>query len=413
MSQNLGGGGDFAWVKLVFTDLSGTARAVQIPGATFDQAISEGVRVDGSALEGRNRLIETDLVLKPDPTTLLPSGQGSGRVICDLFDEEGSPWPLDPRHALRQMVATTSIASGDWEGAAELEWYLLRPDFTPVDGEGYFSYARGEGERLLAKTAEQLLSLNVPLSAAHHEAGPGQYEVNLTGSTPLALADTLMNARTIIADLAYAEGLIATFMARPLNELPGSGMHIHQVVPGEDPTDAMRVEQIIGGVLQHASALCAFGAPTINSYRRLHRGAEAPSHATWAQASRSALVRLSRKSEGFVSIEYRGSDSSANPYLVIAALLAAAETGVIGQAKLPAPLEESVEGVGLAQVETAPTQLPRSLEQAIRELVADDQLIDCFDDRLINRYSEDLMAEVEASQGYVSDWEQQRYLGSR
>ncbi len=412
MIQDLGNGDHFTWVKLVFTDLSGTARAVQIPEAAFERAMSEGVRVDGSALEGRNRMIETDLVLKPDPTTLLPSGDHAGRVICDLFDDDGRPWPLDPRHVLRQMVATTEVVSVDWMGAAELEWYLLHPDLSPVDGDGYFSYTRGEGERLLERTALKLGALGLSVTAAHHEAGPGQYEVNLKAATPMLLADSLITARTVVADMAHEEGLIATFMARPLNDLPGSGMHVHQIFAGSSPSEVEHVERVVAGVLDHAGALCAFSAPTINSYRRLHRGAEAPSHATWAHSSRSALVRLSLTDGDHVSVEYRGSDSSANPYLVLAALLAAGETGVADEAKLPAPLEESVEGVGLAQVETAPTQLPRSLEQATIQLLGDDRLIDCFDDRLIARYSEDLMAEVEASQGYVSDWEQRRYLGN-
>jgi glutamine synthetase len=403
---------EFAWVKLVFTDLGGATRAVQIPGDAFDLALQEGVRVDGSALEGRNRQIETDLVLRPDESTLRPQSASSARVICDLVDYEGAPWPLDPRHALRQMTQATPGVTRAWTGAAELEWYLLRPDLTPIDAEGYFSYARGDGERLLEQTAVKLLALGITLTAAHHEAGPGQYEVNLAAQTPIALADALMDARTIIADMAHAEGLIASFMARPLNDLPGSGMHIHQLIPSATPTESIRVEQVIAGILDHSSALCAFGAPTINSYRRLHRGAEAPSHAIWAHTSRSALIRLSQTGSGQASIEYRGSDSSANPYLVLAALLAAGDCGITNELKLPAPLEESVEGVGLAQVETAPAQLPRSLEQAIGRLLGDDQLIDSFDDRLIGRYSEDLMAEVEASQGYVSDWEQRRYLGS-
>lgn len=410
LSRVAGNVGDFAWVRLIFTDLAGATRAVQIPGDAFEKALRDGVRVDGSALEGRNRLIETDLVLRPDPTTLCASSARVARVVCDIFDYEGNPWPLDPRQTLRQMVESTSVALSGWTGAAELEWYLVRSDLMPVDSEGYFSYARGQGEQLLERTAAELQGLNVSLTGAHHEAGPGQYEVNVAASTPMALADTLMNARTVIADMAHAEGLIATFMARPLNDLPGSGMHIHQVLRNANDDDMERIERIVAGILHHGPALCAFSAPTINSYRRLHRGAEAPSYATWAHSSRAALVRVSPTDGDAISVEYRGSDSSANPYLVIAALLAAAEIGLADELKLPAPLEESVEGVGLAQVETAPTQLPRSLEQAITQLLGDEELIDCFDDRLIGRYAEDLMAEVEASQGYVSEWERQRYL---
>ena len=401
---------DVAWVRLIFTDLGGATRAMQIPGSSFERASHDGVRVDGSVLEGRNRLIETDLMLRPDPRTLCINADRIGRVICDVCDDEGNVWPLDPRQTLRQMMMATSLSADGWRGTAELEWYLLRPDLTPIDGEGYFSWARGQGERLLERITTALAGLNVSLIGAHHEAGPGQYEINVAATNPMALADSLVHARTVIADMAHDEGLIATFMARPLNDLPGSGMHIHQVLDSRTVQDQERVERIVAGILEHGAALCAFSASTINSYRRLHRGAEAPSYATWAHASRAALVRLSPAGNETISVEYRGADSSANPYLVLAALLAAGERGVAGGLKLPAPLEENVQGVGIEQAESAPIQLPRSLEQAILALVGDEELVDCFDDRLIGRYCEDLMAEVEASQGFVSEWELRRYL---
>lgn len=400
------GGGE--WVRLTFTDLAGTLRCLEVPGESLAEVARAGVLVDGSVLEGRNRMIETDMVLLPDLSTSVRLAPGVLQVTCWVADVGGGASPLDPRAALQSIMTDTTECLGPIGFRVELEWYLLDDRGDPVDGLGYYAVPSGAGGALLRGVARELAALGLAVTAAHHEAGPGQYEVDFEAASPLACADGVMLARSVISDLADRSGLLASFMARPLDGAPGSGLHIHVLVPTASPL----IGQVIAGLLAHAAALSALAAPTVNSYRRLHRAAEAPGAAIWAHTNRAALVRRGATANGWTSIEYRGADASANPYLVLGGLLAAADDGVRRELAPPAPLEEFLEGVGAGQDELAPCMLPRGLDGAVAAFLADEELGEYFDDRLRARLAEDLMAEVEALQGLVTSQERARYLAA-
>jgi len=402
------------WVRLSFVDVFGTSNSVQIPASRYDEAAERGTPFDGSALEGRARYLESDMVLRPVPATLVELGQGVARVVCTAHTPDGTRWPGDPRYALEGLLDDVGEVADQMTVAAELEFYLLDDDEEPVDTGGYFDEIENEGTRVARAAAERLVTCGVPVDACHHEAGPGQYELDLGALAPLRLADGLVLAKQIVRDQARAAGMHATFMPQPFAGEPGSGLHVHQRMRDRlvDAAGSLDVEGrgFVAGQLTHGRGLSALAAPTVNSYKRLHAGPEAPGAVVWAHTNRAALLRVSSYRGAEASIEYRGADPSANPYLLLTGLLAAGFDGLERGLELPSPAEESAYGYDPAVGETLLEPLPRNLDDALDALVADDLLVDTFDDQLLARLLDGRRAEAEEYRGLVTDWERDRYL---
>jgi glutamine synthetase len=401
----------FEWVRLTFVDVFGTSNSVQLPAARFDEAVAGGVMFDGSSLQGRTRALESDMVLRPDPATLVQRGSVA-RVACTVWAPDGTPWPVDPRTALVGLLDAEG-AIGDlgaaWTSGAELELYLLR-DGAPTDHSGYFDDREGLGMEVTRRAAEELIAQGIDVVSCHHEAGPGQYEIDLAPLAPLVLADALVAAKQVVREVAAERGLLATFMARPLAGEPGSGLHLQQHLEGlVDGGTRLTAHgrAFVAGILTHARALAALASPTINSYKRLHAGPEAPGAAVWAHVNRAALVRIG---EGGV-VEYRGADPSANPYLLVAGLLAAEADGLATALDPGPPLEEAADSFDPALVERVRYEpLPRSLDEALDALLEDDAFADAFDRRLLSNLVDGRRGESESFRAQVTTWELERYL---
>jgi len=402
-----------SWVGLTFVDVFGLLNSVQLPAERFAMAVEGGEPFDGSALEGRARYLEADMLLRPDPDTVLQLGDGLARAVCDVLTLDGKPWPGDPRTALEATVASVAELAGRWSAGAELEFYLLGPDGSPVDRGGYFDdVVEGPGTATVRRAADRLRACGLDIEAYHHEAGPGQYELDLAVLPPVALADALVFAKQVVKETAAAGGLRATFMPRPFDGEPGSGLHLHQHVDGLDVDGGLDDDgrAFIAGQLAHARGLSALAAPTVNSYKRLHSGPEAPGAVVWAHRNRAALIRVSSSRGGEASIEYRGADPSANPYLLVAGLLASAAHGLEADLELPPPLEEDVgtfDPAGADAIRYEP--LPRDLDDALDALLSDDVLADNFDRQLLSRLVDGRRAEAEEYRAHVTGWEVSRY----
>ena len=402
-----------AWVRLVFVDVFGGTHSIQLPAARFDEANRSGVPFDGSALQGPTRQLEEDMLLVPDPATLVATGGGLARVACTAMGLDRQPWPGDPRAALARVVDEVDDLASDWIAAAELEFYVLDPAGLPVDQGGYFSEVEGVGMAVVRTAAERLCALGVDVLTCHHEAGPGQYELDLAPLGPMALADGLVLAKQIIRETATELGAGATFMARPFSDEPGSGLHLHQEVRGRLVAAHGLDEEgssVVAGLLAHAPALTALAAPSVNSYKRLHAGPEAPGSIMWAHTNRAALVRVGASGTHHPAIEFRAADPSANPYLLIAGLLVAAAHGIEAGLEVPPPFEEDVAGFDPAARTVRYQPLPRDLDGALDALLADDVLVDAFDSRLLTRLVDGRRAEAEAYRSQVTPWELARYL---
>jgi glutamine synthetase len=406
--------GDLRWVRLVFVDVFGGSHAVVLPAPQYLASLDKGAPFDGSALEGRARHFEADMLLVPDPSSLINLGDGQGRVVCTVVDRDGRPWLGDPRTALTSIVQTFDELAGSYQAAAELEFYLLDEDGLPVDRGGYFGELEGAGSAVTRAAADRLSAFGIEVIGTHLEAGPGQYELDLAPLAPLALADALVLAKQVLKEEAAQVGLAATFMARPFTSQPGSGLHLHQQVDAElfegtRLTDDGRA--FVAGQLTHAPGLAALAAPNINSYKRLYSGPEAPSHVVWGHANRGALVRVGYSGDRQPAVEFRLADPAANPYLLIGGLLAAANHGLEAGLDPGAPFDEDPGGFDPATAEAMQLHpLPRDLDDALDALMADDVLVDAFDSRLLSRLVDGRRAEAEAYRAQVTPWEVDRYL---
>jgi len=401
------------WVRLTFVDTFGTSNSLQLPAARFAAAVAGGEPFDGSALQGRARALEADMRLRPDPSTLRRTGE-IGRAACTVLTPDGEPWPGDPRTGLVAFVDGLGQLAQAWTAAAELELYLLDGDGRPLDQAAYFDDREGTGIAVTRRAADALADAGVEVLSCHHEAGPGQYELDLAPLGPVALADAIVLAKQTVHEVARDAGVRATFMPRPLDGHPGSGLHLHQDLDGlVEPGGALSPEghAFVGGILAHARGLAALASPTVNSYKRLHAGPEAPGAAVWAHVNRAALVRIGFLGGETRGVEYRGADPSANPYLLLAGLLAATADGLANGYDPGPPLEETVDSYDPAETHAVRYQpLPRNLDEALDALLADDTLVDALDHRLLTSLVDGRLSEVEAYRAHVTEWERRRYL---
>jgi glutamine synthetase len=409
------------WIRLVFVDTFGAAHAVVLPAGRFTDAVEKGAPFDGSALEGRARHFEQDMLLLPDPATVLRLDDEQGRAMCTVIGPDGLSWLGDPRTALVTQLSNLGTLASTYRAAAEIEFYVLNADGRPVDRGGYFGAMEGPGLAVTRTVSERLIGYGVEVISTHLESGPGQYEIDLAALAPLDLADAVVLTKKLLRDEAARAGLRVTFMARPLAGEPGSGLHLQQHLEADAGSDDQLFDKkgtltasgrgFLGGQIAHSAGLAALAAPNVNSYKRLHSGPEAPSDIIWGHLNRAALVRVGTSGEQRPAIEFRLADPAANPYLLIGGLLAAAEHGLTAGLDPGAPSEEDIGGFDPATAVAMPVRaLPRDLDSALDALMADDVLVDAFDSRLLSRLVDGRRAEAEEFRTQVTRWEVDRYL---
>jgi len=430
------------FISLQFTDILGTVKSVTIPASRLGEALEKGVWFDGSSVEGFARIYESDMVLHPDIGTysVLPWGapeRRQARLICDVYQPNGEPFPGDPRFVLRQALAQAAeMGFATYNAGPELEFFLfkknneenngvpLRP--VPHDVVGYFDFSlRDMASEVRIDIMRVLASLGMQAETAHHEVATAQHEIDIKFDDALTAADNVMTLRYIIKAAAASHGLYATFMPKPIFGINGSGMHIHQSLfdaQGHNiffnDKDRYKLSavayQFIAGQLTHARALAAIVAPTVNSYKRLTPGYEAPVYVCWARVNRSALIRVPSYLPGreqSVRAELRCPDPSANPYLALAAMLAAGLDGIERGLKAPDPVEEDVyhfDDRRLAELNI--TSLPGTLEEALDELEKDKVIKTALGDHVYKAFMRAKRAEWDEYRIRVTDWELNRYL---
>jgi glutamine synthetase len=353
------------------------------------------------------------------------------RMICDVFTPKGDPFPGDPRHTLRRALEEAKKRGFVYNTGAELEFFLFKladnPEIRPVphDVGGYFDFS----PRDLADTVRQditlaLATLDIEVEMGHHEVAIGQHEIDFRYSDALTSADNCLTFKYTVKAIAAKHDLYASFMPKPLFGVNGSGMHTHQsLFRGDDNafysvSDPYRLSPVaysfMAGQLAHARALSAVVAPTVNSYKRLVPGYEAPVYICWGQINRSALIRIPRYSPGRESstrLELRCPDPSCNPYLAFAAMLMAGLDGVDRNLKPPAPVEESAyeltnERLGELSIGT----LPGTLEEALDELARDDVVNNALGEHVYLAFNRAKREEWDEYRIQVTDWELRRYL---
>ena len=359
---------DVRFVRLWFTDVLGSLKSVAVAPAELEGAFSEGIGFDGSAIEGFARVFESDMLLKPDPSTfqILPWRSGDGpataRMFCDIEMPNGEPSYADPRHVLKRTLSKAAEQGFAFYTHPEIEFYLLKsaaygPEGPqPVDQAGYFDNVPGGSAHDFRRSAVRMLEeLGISVEFSHHEAGPGQNEIDLRYADALTTADNIMTFRTVIREVALSQGIWASFMPKPYTTHPGSGMHTHVSLfegdenafyeAGAEYQLSSTARRFIAGVLHHAPEISVVTNQWVNSYKRMMMGGEAPSYICWGHNNRSALVRVPlykpNKSQSS-RVEYRAVDSAANPYLAYALMLAAGMKGIEEEYELPPEAEDNV-----------------------------------------------------------------------
>jgi glutamine synthetase len=426
------------FVSLQFTDVTGVVKSVDIPAGRIDGAMQEGVWFDGSSVEGFARIQESDMRLALDAETYAvlpwtPEAGRRGRVFCDIYLPDGSPFPGDPRGTLKRLLAEIAERGWVYNVGPEPEFFLFKRNGpqtihpVPHDVGGYFDFsANDDAVRVRTELMDALSSMGLEVEMGHHEVSLGQHEIDFRFDDALRTADNVLTLKYTVKAIAAQHGLIASFMPKPIYAINGSGMHCHQSLftkEGEnlfyDRDDEYHLSELaygfIGGQLRHARALAAVVAPTVNSYKRLVPGYEAPVYVGWAQINRSALIRIPHYTPGrdkSMRAELRCPDPSANPYLAFTVMLAAALEGIDQRMTPPTPLN-NLNVYELTAEERAAQgipELPGSLAESLRELESDATLQDALGEEIFEAFRRAKWAEVEEYRMKVSDWEVERYL---
>jgi len=383
------------FIRLWFTDVAGSLKSVAVAPAEIEGAFEEGIGFDGSSIEGLSRNSEADMLAIPDPTTfqILPwrgSVDSTARMFCDIANPDGTPSSSDPRNVLRRTLDKARDMGFNFYIHPEIEFYLLKsselgPDGypVPVDNAGYFDNVPGGTAHDFRRSAVTMLeNMGISVEFSHHEGGAGQNEIDLRYADALTMADNIMTFRAVVKEVAIEQGVYATFMPKPFNDQPGSGMHTHMSLfegdqnaffdAGAQYQLSKTARRFMAGVLKHAPEFTAVTNQFVNSYKRLWAGGEAPSHVAWGHNNRSALLRVPLHKPGksqSTRLEYRAIDSAANPYLAYALILGAGLKGIENQYELP---EETLDDVWtLSDNERKALgieALPQSLNQAISKL---------------------------------------------
>lgn len=428
---------EVVFIELEFTDIFGVLKSIEIPVENLPTALEKGIWFDGSSIRGFARLKESDMYLMPEPGSyaVLPVEEGkrkTGRFICDVYTPEGELFEGDPRTVLKKIVAEARGMGYIFNVGPEVEFYLFRkfddgtfstPEF---DTGSYFdSSAKDIGSDVRKEIMIALKTFGIDSERAHHEVGVGQHEVGFRYGDAVTTADNVIILKKIIKSIAHNHGLIASFMPKPLFAKPGNGMHIHCSLFGldgtpvfYDATDPNRLsplaKKFIAGLLAHISEMSAITNPTVNSYKRLISGYEAPVYICWGSKNRSSLVRIphfTKGRESSIRAELRCPDPSASPYLLFASILKAGLEGIRNDLQLPPEMEDIVYDKSEEELSSMGIDiLPQSLSQAIKIFRGSRMMRDLLGEELFSKYCAAKEKEAMEYRIAVTDWEIDRYI---
>ncbi|ADD06932.1 glutamine synthetase [Natrialba magadii ATCC 43099] len=428
---------DVDFLRLQFTDILGTVKNVSVPARQAEKAFTEGIYFDGSSIEGFVRIQESDMRLKPDPETfaILPwrndEDSAAARMICDVYDTStGEPFEGDPRYVLKNALERAKEMGYTVNAAPEPEFFLFEEDeegratTKTNDAGGYFDLAPKD----LASDVRRdiiygLESMGFEVEASHHEVAEGQHEINFEYDDALTTADNVGTFRTVVRAIAAQHDYHATFMPKPIPKINGSGMHTHLSLFTEDGENAFHdsddefdlsdtAHSFLAGILEHAPAITAVANPTVNSYKRLVPGYEAPVYVAWSDRNRSALIRKPAARVPAASrVELRSPDPSCNPYLAIAVMIHAGLNGIENDLECPDPVRENIyEFDEHKREEYGIDTLPSNLGEAVDALEEDEAIYSALGEHVGPKFVEAKRQEFEEYLIDVSQWELDRYL---
>ncbi len=427
---------DVKFIRMQFVDILGILKNVAITVEQLPAALEGEIMFDGSSIEGFTRVNESDMYLKPDYDTFAifpwrPSEGGSvARLMCDIYTPEGEPFSGCPRSTLKKVINEARDMGYEIYGGPEPEFFLFEldeegnPTTKTQDKGGYFDLAPvDKGVNARRDIVLALEKMNFEVEASHHEVAPGQHEIDFKYTPILRTADNIATFRFVTKTIAQQHNLHATFMPKPLYSENGSGMHVHQSIYRNgknlfyDKKDELGLSSeayyYIGGLLHHAPAFTAITNPTINSYKRLVPGYEAPVYICWSTQNRSALVRIPSARGNSTRVELRSPDPSANPYLAMAVTLKAGLNGIENKID---PGKQSTSNIFAMEPQERNNKeiknLPENIKKAIKFLQQDSIIKDTLGEHILHHFIEAKKIKWNEYKTQVHQWELDQYLMS-
>lgn len=423
------------FLRLMFTDIQGALKNVEVPISQLDKVLDGQMMFDGSSIEGFVRESEADMYLVPDLSTwlifpweintTLPTRVG--RLICDVYNPDGSPFSGDPRNNLKRVLKEAEeMGFTDFNLGPEPEFFLFKMEGKEDnfisnelnDHGGYFDLAPIDlAENCRRDIVLELQELGFEIEASHHEGGPGQHEIDWKYATALEACDNIQTFKLIVKSVARKYNLHATFMPKPLHDIHGSGMHMNLSLFKKnenvfyDPASEIGLSdtafKFLSGLMHHAQGFTAVTNPTVNSYKRLVPGFEAPVQIAWSANSRTPMFRIPSSRGKSTRIEVRSVDPSTNPYLALTVLLKAGLDGLKNDYPLDEPVNDlnSNEEVSDQKVDN----LPSSLKEALNELKENTVIQDALGPHIYDRFIKIKEFEWEQFTIAVTDWEKNQY----
>lgn len=424
---------DVEFIRLQFTDMFGTMKNVAVTVSQLEKALNNECMFDGSCIEGFARIEESDMYLYPDldTFTIFPWRPQQGKVarfICDIYRPDGKPFEGDPRYILKRVVKEAEAMGYTFDAGPECEFFLFHTDDngnpTTLSHEkaGYFDLGPVDlGENARRDMVLNLESMGFEVESSHHEVAPAQHEIDFKYSDAVTTADNIMTFKLAVKSIAKRHGLHATFMPKPKSGINGSGMHMNMSLSrdgsniffDENDPDGLSREAyyFIAGLMKHIKGMTVLTNPLVNSYKRLVPGYEAPVYIAWSAKSRSPLIRVPVSKGEATRIELRCPDAAANPYLVLAACLAAGLEGIKNKME-PA---RSVDGNIFAMTEADREELgienlPQNLCDAIEKFEQDELIKKVVGKHIAKNYIDAKKKEWQEYRAQVTDWELEQYL---
>lgn len=424
------------YIRLMFTDIHGVIKNVEIPSRSLEEALNNQIMFDGSSIDGFVRIQEADMYLHPDFSTWLiltweTTTYGKvARLICDVFLPTGEPFTGDPRFVLkRNMEKMNKLGFTSFNIGVEPEFYLFKldekgnPTLEFNDNGGYFDLAPLDGaEDCRRDIVLELEKIGFKMEASHHECGTGQHEINFEFDNALEACDNLQTFKLVVKIIAKRHGLHATFMPKPISNIPGSGMHINCSLSDkdgnnvfEDPKGEIGLSDIakfwIAGIMKNARGFTAITNPTINSYKRLVPGYEAPCYVSWSDANRSAMIRIPAKRGKATRTELRNADPSTNPYLAMSAILASGLEGIEKKLECKERVYLNLFELNRSEREAMGIEnLPENLKDAVKELKKNAVVLEALGAHVVDKFIIAKNKEWDDFRTSVTEWEINRYL---
>jgi glutamine synthetase len=424
---------------LWYTDVLGSLKSFAISPAELENALEDGMTFDGSSIDGFGRTLESDVLAMPDANTfeVLPWGDEpkgnratEARVFCDIHNLDSTPFEGDPRQVLRRNLQAAHERGYTFFVAPDIEFFYFSPPEkgqapVPLDEGGFFDLTTTDVAGSLRKqTIRTLETMSIPVEYSFHEDAPSQHEIDLRHTDALTMADSIMTFRLVVKEVAASQGVHATFMPKPLESVQGSGMHVHlSLFDGDEnafyaPDDAYNLspvaKQFMAGLLRHAAEITAITNQTVNSYKRLVPGFEAPVHISWARNNRSGLVRVPIAKRGNPSatrIEFRSPDPACNPYLAFAVMLAAGMRGITEGYELPPEADSNLFEMSDTELGKLGIDLvPQSLSDALRVMEQSSLVHEALGEHIFEWFLRNKRSEWRAYKTHVSAFEHDRYL---